>query len=51
MTGWDISSSDVQFVTSLVEDAMDNLGKDVRAYGVDVASAAESAGTISSRTS
>ncbi|MFF6785595.1 DUF6507 family protein [Streptomyces sp. NPDC012510] len=47
MTAWDISSSGVQFVTSLVEDAMDDLAKDVKAYGTDVASAAESAGTIS----
>ncbi|MFE9093649.1 DUF6507 family protein [Streptomyces sp. NPDC007264] len=47
MTKWDISSSGVQFVTSLVEDAMDDLAKDVKAYGKDVESAAGSAGTIS----
>jgi hypothetical protein len=39
MTGWDISLSGVEFVTSLVEDA--------KAYGTDVVSAAASAGTIS----
>ncbi len=47
MTGWDISTSGVQFVTSLVEDAMDDMAKDVKAYGKDVAGAATSAGTIS----
>ncbi|MFD1662937.1 DUF6507 family protein [Streptomyces caeni] len=47
VTGWDISSSGVQFVTSLVEDAMDDLAKDVKAYGKNVESAACSAGTIS----
>ena len=47
MTGWDISTSGVQFVTSLVEDAMDDLAKDVKAYGKDIESAAGSAGTIS----
>ena len=46
MTAWDISTSGVQFVTSLVEDAMDDLAKDVKAYGKDVQSAASSAGTI-----
>ncbi|MDT0613898.1 DUF6507 family protein [Streptomyces lancefieldiae] len=47
MTGWDISPPGVEFVTSLVEDAMDDLAKDVKAYGTDVMSAAASAGTIS----
>ena len=47
MTGWDISSSGVQFVTSLVEHAMDDLAKDVKSYVGDMASAAKSAGTIS----
>ncbi|MFG2792247.1 DUF6507 family protein [Streptomyces sp. NPDC048419] len=46
MTRWDISSSGVEFVTSLVEDAMDDVAKDVKAYGKDVQSAAGSAGTI-----
>ncbi|MEU6260384.1 DUF6507 family protein [Streptomyces sp. NPDC047043] len=47
MTRWDISSSGVEFVTSLVEDAMDGMAKDVKAYGKDIESAASSAGTIS----
>ncbi|MZE79365.1 DUF6507 family protein [Streptomyces xinghaiensis] len=47
MSGWDISTSGVQFVTSLVEDAMDDVAKDVKAYASDVESAAASAGTIS----
>ncbi|MHB9854792.1 DUF6507 family protein [Streptomyces krungchingensis] len=47
MSGWDISSSGVEFVTSLVADAMDDVAKDVKAYGTDVESAATSAGTIS----
>ncbi|MEU6553166.1 DUF6507 family protein [Streptomyces sp. NPDC046915] len=47
MTSWDISSSGVEFVTSLVQDAMDDMAKDVKAYGKDVESAAGSAGTIS----
>lgn len=47
MTGWDISPSGVEFVTSLVQDAMDEVAKDVKAYGTDVVSAAASAGTIS----
>ncbi|MGW5213818.1 DUF6507 family protein [Streptomyces sp. NPDC004051] len=47
MTGWDISPSGVEFVTSLVQDAMDDVAKDVKAYGTDVTSAAASAGTIS----
>ncbi|MFE1029331.1 DUF6507 family protein [Streptomyces sp. NPDC058818] len=47
MTGWDISPSGVEFVTSLVQDAMDDVAKDVKAYGTDVVSAAASAGTIS----
>ncbi|MEW2495334.1 DUF6507 family protein [Streptomyces nodosus] len=46
MTRWDISSSGVEFVTSLVEDAMDDIKKDIKAYGKDVQSAAGSAGTI-----
>lgn len=47
MTGWDISPSGVEFVTSLVKDAMEDVAKDVKAYGTDVVSAAASAGTIS----
>ncbi len=47
MTGWDISPSGVEFVTSLVQDAMDDVAKDVKAYGTDVESAATAAGTIS----
>ncbi|MFJ2814558.1 MULTISPECIES: DUF6507 family protein [unclassified Streptomyces] len=47
MTGWDITSSGVEFVTSLVEDAMDDLAKDVKSYGTNVESAAGAAGTIS----
>ncbi|MFE5601646.1 DUF6507 family protein [Streptomyces coelicoflavus] len=47
MTGWDVSPSGVEFVTSLVQDAMDDVAKDVKAYGTDVVSAAASAGTIS----
>ncbi|MXM68486.1 hypothetical protein GR925_35025 [Streptomyces sp. HUCO-GS316] len=47
MTRWDISTSGVEFVTSLVEDAMDDMAKDVKAYGKNVESAATSAGTIS----
>ncbi|MFC9889061.1 DUF6507 family protein [Streptomyces pilosus] len=47
MTGWDISPSGVEFVTSLVQDAMDDVAKDVKAYGTDMESAATSAGTIS----
>ncbi|QIY73206.1 DUF6507 family protein [Streptomyces sp. RLB1-33] len=47
MSGWDISSSGVEFVTSLVADAMDDVAKDVKTYGTDVESAATSAGTVS----
>ncbi|MEV3856983.1 DUF6507 family protein [Streptomyces sp. NPDC050095] len=47
MTGWDISSSGVEFVTGLVETAMDDMNKDIKAYGTDVESAGTSAGTIS----
>ncbi|MFF4535693.1 DUF6507 family protein [Streptomyces aureus] len=47
MSGWDISSSGVEFVTSLVADAMDDVAKDVKAYGTDMESAAVSAGTVS----
>ncbi|MFG3363503.1 DUF6507 family protein [Streptomyces sp. NPDC048156] len=47
MTGWDISSSGVEFVTGLVETAMDDMAKDIKAYGKDIESAAAWAGTIS----
>ncbi|WP_033326971.1 DUF6507 family protein [Streptomyces yerevanensis] len=47
MPAWDISPSGVDSVTSLVELAMDDVAKDVKAYGTDVESAAASAGTIS----
>ncbi|POX52596.1 DUF6507 family protein [Streptomyces sp. Ru72] len=46
MTAWDISTSGVQFVTSLVEDAITDMEKHVKAYGKDVKSAAGSSGTI-----
>ncbi|MER5254512.1 MULTISPECIES: DUF6507 family protein [unclassified Streptomyces] len=48
MPAWDISPSGVDSVTSLVGLAMDDLAKDVKAYGTDAESAATSAGTISS---
>ncbi|MEV1051793.1 DUF6507 family protein [Streptomyces sp. NPDC049887] len=47
MPAWDISSSGVEFVTSLVKDAMDDVAKDVKSYGTNMESAAASAGTIS----
>lgn len=47
MPAWDISPSGVDSVTSLVGLAMDDVAKDVKAYGTDVESAATSAGTIS----
>ncbi|MEU6664043.1 DUF6507 family protein [Streptomyces sp. NPDC046821] len=47
MAGWDISSSGVEFVTGLVEMAMDDMAKDIKAYGTDVESAGNSSGTIS----
>ncbi|MGP3927871.1 DUF6507 family protein [Streptomyces sp. 8N616] len=47
MTGWDITPSGVDFVTSLVGDAMDGIDKDVKSYGKNAESAATSAGTIS----
>ncbi|MFJ2769911.1 DUF6507 family protein [Streptomyces sp. NPDC087300] len=47
MPAWDISPSGVDSVTSLVGLAMDDVAKDVKAYGEDVRSAASSAGTIS----
>ena len=47
MPAWDISPSGVDSVTSLVGLAMDDVAKDVKAYGADVKSAATSAGTIS----
>ncbi|MFZ3560814.1 DUF6507 family protein [Streptomyces sp. BH055] len=47
MTGWDISSSGVEFVTGLVETAMDDMAKDIKAYGTDIESAGTSSGTIS----
>ncbi|MGA4842075.1 DUF6507 family protein [Streptomyces sp. G45] len=46
MTGWDISPSGVSSVVSLVKLAMDDMAKDVKAYGKDVQSAATWAGTI-----
>lgn len=48
MPAWDISPSGVESVTSLVGLAMDDVAKDVKAYGTDAESAAASAGTISS---
>ncbi|KUF13018.1 MULTISPECIES: DUF6507 family protein [Streptomyces] len=47
MPAWDISPSGVESVTSLVGLAMDDMAKDIKAYGTDVESAATSAGTIS----
>ncbi|GAA2657727.1 DUF6507 family protein [Streptomyces vastus] len=47
MPAWDISPSGVDSVTSLVGLAMDDVAKDVKAYGTDVESAATWAGTIS----
>ncbi|MFF2652560.1 DUF6507 family protein [Streptomyces sp. NPDC058045] len=46
MTAWDITTSGVQFVTSLVEDAMDDMAKDVKAYSKHLRSAGGAAGTI-----
>ncbi|WP_200259351.1 DUF6507 family protein [Streptomyces sp. HSG2] len=46
MPAWDISPSGVEFVVSLVRDAMDDMAKDVESYGRNVESAAASAGTI-----
>ncbi|MDG9718722.1 DUF6507 family protein [Streptomyces sp. DH24] len=50
MTGWDISVSGVEFVTSLVQDAMDEMAKDVKSYGKHMESAVASAGTVSGPT-
>ncbi|MEV5985495.1 DUF6507 family protein [Streptomyces sp. NPDC052051] len=46
MPGWDISDSGVSWITSLVELALGDVQKDVKAYGTDVTSAGGSAGTI-----
>ncbi|WP_369216036.1 DUF6507 family protein [Streptomyces flavofungini] len=46
MPAWDITPSGVDSVTSLVGLAMDDVAKDVRAYGEHIESAAGSAGTI-----
>ncbi|MFF4184794.1 DUF6507 family protein [Streptomyces sp. NPDC001691] len=47
MSGWDVSQSGVESVTSLVGVAMDDVAKCVTSYGTNVTSAADSAGTIS----
>ncbi|GGR69539.1 hypothetical protein GCM10010252_04490 [Streptomyces aureoverticillatus] len=47
MPAWDITPSGVDSVASLVGLAMDDMAKDVKAYGKDMKSAASSAGTIS----
>ncbi|MEV0123581.1 DUF6507 family protein [Streptomyces sp. NPDC050703] len=47
MPAWDISPSGVDSVTSLVRMAMDDVAKDVKAYGDHVENAVASAGTIS----
>ncbi|MFD7169721.1 DUF6507 family protein [Streptomyces violascens] len=47
MSGWDVSQSGVESVTSLVGVAMDDVAKSVTSYGTNVTSAAGSAGTIS----
>lgn len=47
MVGWDISSSGVEFVTGLVETAMEDMAKDITAYGTDLIGASAAAGTIS----
>jgi hypothetical protein len=46
MPAWDISPSGVDSVTSLVRLAMDDVAKDVKAYGEHIESAAGAAGTI-----
>ncbi|MFD9863365.1 DUF6507 family protein [Streptomyces alboflavus] len=46
MPAWDITPSGVDSVASLVGLAMDDMAKDVKAYGEDTKSAAASAGTI-----
>ncbi|MFG2379965.1 DUF6507 family protein [Streptomyces avermitilis] len=46
VTGWNVSPSGVEFVTSLVADAMDDLAKDVKSYGKHVEGAAKWAGTL-----
>ncbi|MFD7505348.1 DUF6507 family protein [Streptomyces sp. NPDC059850] len=47
MSGWDITPSGVEFVTSLVGDAIDDIDTGVKSYGKNVESAATAAGTIS----
>ena len=47
MSKWDITPSGVEFVTSLVGDAIDDIDTGVRSYGKHVESAATSAGTLS----
>ncbi|MEU4897613.1 DUF6507 family protein [Streptomyces sp. NPDC044780] len=47
MSKWDITPSGVEFVTSLVGDAIDDIDTGVRSYGKHMESAATSAGTIS----
>nr|WP_202525020.1 DUF6507 family protein [Streptomyces sp. SID4926] len=47
VNGWDIDVDGVEFVTGLVGLAMQDMSKDVEAYGTDVQSAAASAGTVS----
>lgn len=46
MPAWDITPSGVDSVASLVGLAMDDMAKDIKAYGTDMKSAAASAGTI-----
>ncbi|MER5564327.1 MULTISPECIES: DUF6507 family protein [unclassified Streptomyces] len=47
MSGWDVSQSGVESVTSLVGVAMDDVAKSVKSYETNMTSAAGSAGTIS----
>ncbi|MFF3767823.1 DUF6507 family protein [Streptomyces sp. NPDC001922] len=47
MTGWDVTPSGVDFVTSLVGDAIEEIDKAVKSYGTNAKSAADSAGSIS----
>src|ERR1044072_2867858 len=47
MSKWDITPSGVEFVTSLVGDAIGDIDTGVRSYGKHVESAATSAGTLS----
>jgi len=46
MSKWDITPSGVEFVTSLVGDAIDDIDTGVRSYGKHVESAAASAGIL-----